>query len=414
MIRIVHDLRKARGSILKIQVLEREKLNEPWLNYLKAMYDTSLNYYVSTPSDMTFREHCDIPGMLMAAKNLSDRTYTGNQARRYALQCSKVYGELFRLILKGSLGAGVSTTTINKVYPGLIPEFKVMLARDVEVPTYPVLASTKFDGVRVIAIVRDAADTKDFTAVQLFTRAGKSLYIESLVNSMADLPVGVYDGELVHGNGLVEGRTKITGDVNRCLKGTAVDIKNYTYCVFDYLGIAEWYAQKSLTTYSDRYLELMEALVNVKYVTLVDQKLIHNLDAVNSMFEDKVNKGYEGLILRYPDSAYEWKRTNNLIKKKSLRDIILECVDVTEGTGKYEGMIGALVCEGITKDSTGLIHIKVKVGTGLSDFDRERDPSDYIGSRIEVFYNEIVIAESADDHSLFLPRFKRILNNDDT
>ena len=164
--------------------------------------------------------------MLEDLELLSSRHYPGNAARNFALECSQTYGEIFRLILGGSLRAGVSVTTINSVYPGLIDTFKVMLAKDTDAIRYPILASTKYDGVRLIAFVKPLGD------VVLKTRQGKVLHIESLEKQLSSQVAGVYDGELVEGNGKQAGRTGITGSVNKCLKGSATDIENYTFCIF--------------------------------------------------------------------------------------------------------------------------------------------------------------------------------------
>ena len=64
------------------------------------------------------------------------------------------------------------------------------------------------------------------------------------------------------------------------------------------------------------------------------------------------------------------------------------------GTGKYEGMIGALIV-----NHKG---VPVNVGSGLSDTLRQEDPAEIVGRMIEVEYHEVT-----PDGSLRHPRFKR-------
>jgi DNA ligase-1 len=214
----------------------------------------------------------------------------------------------------------------------------------------------------------------------------------------------VYDGELVAGDGRTENRTGITGHVNRILKGTSTSIKDYTYVIFDYMTFDDWYSKQSSMPYSERHARLNEFYISDKNIRYIDLFELRTLDHVNEIFSDHIRRGFEGLILRYPEDPYMWTRSEKLIKKKAINEFILKCVDVTEGTGKYKGMIGALICEGIVEGK----EVKVKIGSGLSAFDVDQHPSTYIGKNIEGLYNTVVKSDNNQYHSLFLPRFKRI------
>jgi len=69
--------------------------------------------------------------------------------------------------------------------------------------------------------------------------------------------------------------------------------------------------------------------------------------------------------------------------------------------------IGGLILE----SSDGII--KVRSGSGLSDEDRKKDPSEYIGKIVELEYNEITDDKSTGQKSLFLPIFVEVRNNKD-
>jgi len=275
-----------------------------------------------------------------------------------------------------------------------------MLAKHSDISTYPVLASTKYDGVRVIAIVENGL-------ASLYTRNGKLLEISSLIGEMQEKPEGVYDGELVAGNGKQNGRTKITGDINKVLKGSLTDISEYSYCIFDYISLETWRNKSKSRPYSLRLSESITKSFSGGYARIVSQEVLNSDKEVQSLFNDLLKRGYEGLILRYPEDIYEWKRTPRLIKKKAIHTATLICEDIDEGSGKYSGMIGSLYCQGLVDNKA----VEVFVGTGLSDFDRDLPPEEYVGKRIEVEYNDIVLAKDADNHSLFLPVFKRIVGN---
>ncbi len=400
---IVHALRRAQGRNAKKDILVSQKGNTMWKIILCAMYDESINYYISAPTDYTFiDEDPDFDKMFDNLAQLRNRYVTGNAAREHARLASTLYGEIYRLILRGSLDCGIAITTINDVYPCLIPTFDVMLANKKTPQKYPLLVSTKYDGVRIIVEVNDSE-----TVIK--TRSGKVLQLDSLINKMSRKPSGIYDGELVKGDGLQSGRTTITGDVNKILKGSSTDIDDYTFMIFDYLTLKEWYNQEC----QEDYLCRLKYLISVGFIDPSTRPIsityINSSAEVDALFAEKLKAGYEGLILRYPEDPYEWRRTDALMKVKAIKSIVLTCTETIDGTGKYEGMIGSLVCEG----SLGDKFIRVKVGTGLSDFDRDRPPEDYINHRIDAEYNDLVRAKEAVSYSLFLPVFKRIRGNFD-
>jgi len=404
MIDIVHELRLARGRNKKEDILRKYADTPGWKNYLRAVYDQSINYGVRSVPDNTFREECFVDDLLVDLQALP--FVSADKKKSVALRMSRQHGELFRLALARSLKAGVTATTINKVYPGLIPEFKVMLAKNVptEEVRLPVLASIKFDGVRLIAEV-------DKHGVRLFTRSGKRLHLETIESELMFFKNGVYDGELTFSTGKQEGRTSITGAVNRCLLGTDTDIPDAVFNVFDMLSLGEWFKRKCETPYKKRLKKLMHACeIKPEHIRVVQQGKMKTHKDITDVFDHVREQGYEGLILRYKKDVYEWKRTAKLIKMKAVNHCIVECIDVIEGNGKYDGMIGSLVCEGFEDNKL----VTVNVGTGLSDHDRELNPDEYIGKLIDIEYNDLVKAKNADHYSLFLPVFKRIHKEYDT
>jgi DNA ligase-1 len=122
---------------------------------------------------------------------------------------------------------------------------------------------------------------------------------------------------------------------------------------------------------------------------------------VNQIYADLIDQGLEGLILKSPKHLYTFKRSADWVKLKEIKTADLQCVDYVQGTGKYQGMIGALACEGLVEGQ----HVTVNVGSGLTDEDRQHHPSDFIARTIEVKYNSIIQDSITKEWSLFLPRF---------
>ena len=92
-----------------------------------------------------------------------------------------------------------------------------------------------------------------------------------------------------------------------------------------------------------------------------------------------VKNGGEGLMLHRADAEYITGRNAALIKLKPLFDAEATVVAYTQGKGKYKGKLGALVVE--TPEG-----IRFKLGTGLSDTQRENPPK--IGSLVTYTYKD--------------------------
>jgi DNA ligase-1 len=101
------------------------------------------------------------------------------------------------------------------------------------------------------------------------------------------------------------------------------------------------------------------------------------------------DKGAEGLMVRQPGSFYEWKRSKTLIKVKKRYDSEATVIGYTEGTGKYTGMLGALIVKSIENINLGIkAGIEFKVGSGFTDVMRNKELYP-IGTKIMFKYGEM-------------------------
>lgn len=82
-------------------------------------------------------------------------------------------------------------------------------------------------------------------------------------------------------------------------------------------------------------------------------------------------------MLRDPESKYENRRSTSLLKVKTFHDDEATVIGYKAGTGRCEGMVGALRC----RNGKG---IEFEVGSGLTDHDRKHPPK--IGTKITYKY----------------------------
>ena len=158
-----------------------------------------------------------------------------------------------------------------------------------------------------------------------------------------------------------------------------------------------------------KFSDLLNKLSDEDFKSIFD-KNFKNYFVNKHKFAFNIGKEQPYLI-DFVEDVYEFtgdKRTDRLIKKKSIRECVLKCVGTTPHTNPAKGIIGSLQLEGTIVDkNVGQVFVKVSTGSGLSKFDINCEPGRYIGEYIEIMYNSVTTVDGV--HSLFLPRYKRIV-----
>jgi ATP-dependent DNA ligase len=191
------------------------------------------------------------------------------------------------------------------------------------------------------------------------------------------------------------------GILNKSLKGTITqtEANMVRATVWDYIPYAYFTSGHCPIPYKDRFAKLVNLPEKIR---LVESTIVENIDQANELFKSYYDKGEEGIILKDMNEDWQDKRVKHQIKFKGELECDLKVVGFEPGTGKYVGKLGALICE----SDDGII--KVKVGSGFNDEDRESiKEQDVIGRVVAVKYNARIRSKS-EDESLFLPIFLEI------
>lgn len=350
---------------------------------------------------------------------LSSRKVTGNAAIEYLtkLLSSLVEGDakvLERIIAK-DLKCGVSISTANKVWPGLVMEYPCMLCSQYEEKLvdkidFPAYAQLKMDGMRFNAVVRNGT-------VEFRSRNGKEIFLlDCLVNEFLSIANGkeyVFDGELLveDVNGGIADRQTGNGILNKAVHNTITidEASMVRATLWDVIPYTEFIAGKYNVSYQNRLHELSTLLdeANVPFIYKVEHVEVYSIDAAKDIFEEYLADGKEGIILKDKRGIWENKRTKSQIKFKGELECDLKIVGIEEGTGKNVGKLGAIIVE--SADSK----IRVAVGTGFSDIHRDTfNTSNIIGNIVAVKYNSRIVNKQGE-HSLFLPVFVEMRTDKD-
>lgn len=249
-------------------------------------------------------------------------------------------------------------------------------------PMTEYMVSKKYDGNQIFIV-------KDNNKVRFFTSDWKEFYIESIAEELLHNHNDfVLIGEFMYGcDGKLGDRPKsaiLTTLRTNFNKGTRnnIDETKVNIMVFDCLMIKDGMVQPN-RFYIDRVNDLYDRIHLGNCCSAIGYSLMKGPKA-QDLAREFVKEGWEGAMLVVPNTVYEiGKRVNHSIKLKYRKTVDLLCVDVEEGKGKYIDMIGSLVL----KDSNGRI---VKVGSGLSDYERNLGNDIFIGKVVEIEYEQLM------------------------
>lgn len=418
VIDILDRVRKTSSTVAKKGILKGNKDNE----FLKTVLELTYNPFKKfglTEKTLEVEDKFGWCGnnFLELANRLIDSNINDDlrkETSNFLVRTDKEIRDLYIGILLKDLKIGVNTTTINKIWKGLIPtsetgiEIKPMLASKFDFerpPKTDYVVTEKLDGIRCIAICTDKE-------VTLYTRQGKLIEgcneIESSLKQIRDYMETdiVLDGEL-----LADGcdYTTVYKETTKRIKNKNTTKTGVHYTIFDIIEYEEFCEQKCTMPYYERLevlydifkyfdngnrlpsLELIKAL----YMGSDIKRLLELLDIYR-------NNGAEGLMVNLVDGMYEFKRSKNILKVKVMQTADLEIVGFEEGQGKNKGKLGAL-----------LVNYKgniVGVGSGFSDYDREyiwNNKEQYLGKIAEIQYFEVT-KDKTGAESLRFPVWKHL------
>lgn len=416
---IIQELKNEPSKNAKIEILRGEIDNELLKKVIVATYSPYIQYYIRKIPDYVPDRvgTLSLDHALDSLSQLTERKVTGNAAQTYLVKLlenvNQYDAEVLVRVVKKSLDCGMTESTANKVWPKLVPTYPCLLAKSVDEKTikrmtWPAYSQLKADGMRINAHV-DADGN-----VTLRGRSGKTVdLLGSLDREILELAKGtpyielMFDGELVvmEDDGTIMDRKKGNGIINKAIRGKISQAEADRVCirVWDVITNEAFRAEIDTTPYSTRF-ELVKnavAAFSSPRVGLIETIEVADIGAAQKHFKQMLKRGEEGTLLKSKDHAWEDKRSYGLLKFKAIKDADLKVVDWQEGTGKYAGKLGALICQ----SSDG--KVEVSIGSGFSDAQREEFTREAtIDKIVEVLYNERISDKSRTGvDSLFLPRF---------
>lgn len=399
---ILKTIKETRGTNAKKEILSDNSENSTLKDVLRYGLDAFMPFHVvkvpktklrvvAPEGSEAYRFQC----FFAVADCCATRSLTGNAAIRAlsGIFSSSTQDEedWMRKVLKKHLSIGISTKTVNKVFPDLISTFEVSLAQKFDIKRIKhldeVVVEPKLDGIRCFAIVES-------NKAMLFARSGKLItnFDNTIGAELVKLGPGCYDGELMGKD--------FTDLMRQAYRKENVDTAGTYLALFDFLPIEEWRSSKTDMTCVERNDVLLDKLTDsfadLNILRPVERMHIESdYDEIKKVHDQYVSEGFEGVMIKDPGAAYKFGRGYEVMKMKEFFDVDLVIEDLLEGTGRHSGKLGSIkvVFNGVD----------VQVGSGFSDELREviwSNPEEFVGRVVEVRYQEVT-----PDGSLRFPTF---------
>lgn len=195
----------------------------------------------------------------------------------------------------------------------------------------------KLDGVRCY-ITKDGA----------FTRNHKPLFTVDHIKAklapfFVDYPNIILDGEL-YNHSLKKDFEKIISLVKKT-KPTQADIQEAAKMVqFHNYDLFSGYAPEALFEHRTGLIEVIHNHYNLSSTVGVPTFEVSSDEEASAMYDDFMNLGYEGAMLR-KNTPYTQKRSHDLQKMKKFHDTEGVITHVVEGKGKLQGAVGKFTVE---------------------------------------------------------------------
>lgn len=309
------------------------------------------------------------------------------------------YGSFVAPLVNREWRLGIGKSQLQKVAINPMLAKKFEPAKENKKYLGPYYITEKLDGNRCIATYNPISCEWEF-----YSRSGKIMRVDI---DMGNLPIWhIYDGEVMTREQYLhpsqENFNSASGIINSHSKN-----KDLVYIIFDLVNGDRTYTvrralldQLSSGNSQVMILPLLGTATRWSELTELAYKLR----------EEVTSRGGEGVMINIGDARYIQKRTDTLLKYKDVFSMDMRVVGLTEGTGKNEGLVGALECvaEGDGKK------YQCSVGSGLTDWMRinwANDSRGIIGKIVEVEYFSIsqdANVRGTNVYSLRFPRLKRV------
>ncbi len=417
---IIKQLESTASRLEKEAILEANRNDADLKEFFRLCLEPKVNFFIKKiPQYKMVGETLSLSTAMDILSKLSDRTYTGHKGILYLTSIFEMLPErdakMLERIINKNPGCGVSVSTVNKIWPNLVTDVPYMRASLIKSSNYSkidwskgVYSQTKEDGMFA------SVNVSENGLVSISSRNGTPFPMDQF-QGIANLAVycGMHNQQM-HGEILVKKddkflpREKSNGILNSVLHGEAIpEGHRAVYVVWDAIPIDKAVAKgKYRVPYSERFSMLQYKFQSMDdSIVLVDTAIVYSPEEAMMHYQEKLNAGLEGTVIKTHDMIWEDTTSKNMIKVKMEVSCELEIIGFNDAadTSKNKHLFGSM----LLASSDRLLEVSA---TGFTDKERKEinDNKDFlIGKIVQVCSNNIMKpSKQGGKYSLFLPRYQ--------
>ena len=374
---IFKEIENTSGKNDKIAIIKANSDNSEFKEYLKFLYDDMIVTGLSSKKigkevdesfDTYFEDEIEVMNYLRNNNTGRDIDIANVQNFIDSYLSDDRWVKFLEEVFTKSYKCGITSSSVNKAIPDLIPTFSCQLAHPYERHADKVKSAfyltQKLDGHRTLVRINGEKIT-------FRTRKGHEIFgldeiereLRGLFPELSGFDI-VLDGEITVIDESVE---DVFGETSKIIRkdGSKTGLK---FHIFDVVTHEEFVRGVSESPYSDRRHD-MDIVSKVFFGDTVFSSILPVLyhgDDINEIAKWSnwaTDNGHEGIMLNIGSGLYKTKRTSDLLKVKKFHSCDGIVKDMYEGTGKYVGMLGGVV---VTFENQ-----LANIGSGFTDNERK-------------------------------------------
>ncbi len=360
---IITEIANEGGSNAKMDILRNYEDTPLLKEVLYTAKSKKVKFYLKQIPEYTSNGRNEsLEWALGELTEISSRKVTGGHATDHLKNILESVGEddayIIERIIDKDLKFGMGTSNINKVFKGLIEKTPYMgaksfsedLAKKIFAKGGIAVSQVKMDGRYCNAIIRGGE-------VELESRQGETTHVgdAKFLRELTVVQDCVLNGELTidgldryTANGVVasivdiEGKREARGEEATAKKITAFEkkhgsyeeaINGIRYTVWDMITVDEYFEKKTARIYAERSSILASTLgkFQMSKVSLVEGAVVKTYEEAMSHFQQILQRGEEGTILKSLEGAWKDGKPNWQVKMKLEMNIDLRVIGFEYG-----------------------------------------------------------------------------------
>ena len=340
---------------------------------VRLALDPTVTYYIDTlpvPETVGTDEWSTDDVLLLS--DLSLRKLTGNAARdavnKRLTELTHKSGELLRRVILKDMRGGFGASTVNKAFPGLVPEFAYMrcsLPKGSNIQKWDWAAGI-FSQLKANGMFARIDIGVDRTHALITTRQGNTFPVGVLKKLEEDALWVFKGGTQTHGeltvwrNGELLPRSEGNGMLNSVMLGGEMDPAcEVYYDVWDQIPLdAATPGGRCIAPYEDRFQDLHDQVASggTRKIMLIESKRVYSYEEAVDHYREVLKRKLEGTVLKHPEAIWFDGDSKDQVKLKLEVDVDLKIIGFNPGkpgtrTEKTFGSLQLATSDGLLEAS---------------------------------------------------------------